>query len=72
MPCQIDLILLHKGSNDRFIVSIAVAMLVRAIDILMGTHIDLVKAKGHKIIKVKSIKKDSIGGKNYNIREHFL
>ena len=24
MPCQIDLILLHKGANDRFIVSIAV------------------------------------------------
>ena len=24
MPCQIDLILLHKGANDRFIVSVAV------------------------------------------------
>ena len=24
MPCQIDLILLHIGANDRFIVSIAV------------------------------------------------
>ena len=27
MPCQIDLILLHKRANDRFIVSIAVLIL---------------------------------------------
>ena len=35
-------------------------------------YFNLAKAKGHKIIKVNFIKKNFIGGKNYNIREHFL
>ena len=29
MPCQIDLILLHKWANDRFIVSIAVFLVIQ-------------------------------------------